>query len=101
MAYQIARTYLKNHFVNLRERNGFTRALIPSSPERHLNSALHFDFLPVTAFEVALGTKHVRVVPKYVFSLEHRNPVDIHGSRPGNEKTFNCLTLGWHNFRVP
>lgn len=101
MAAQIARTYLENHLVNLRERNNLSRALVSSSPKRQLNSALQFDFLLVTAFEVTLGAEHVRVVPEYVFSQEHRDPVDIHGSLSGNEKTFNRFALRWHNFRVP
>lgn len=85
MAVQIAKTYLENHLVNLRERNDFTRTLISSSPKRHLNSALQFDFLLVTAFEVTLRTEHFRVVAEYVFSQEHRNPVDIDGSLSRNE----------------
>lgn len=85
MAAQIARTYLENHLVNLRERDDFTGALISSSPERHLSIALQFRSLLFTAFEVTLGAEHVRVVPEYVFSQEHCDPVDIHGSISRNE----------------
>lgn len=85
MAAQIARTYLEDNFVNLCERNDFAGALVSSGAERHLNIALHLNSFLVAAFEVPLGPEHIRVFPKYVFSLEHRNPIDVHGSLTWNE----------------
>lgn len=95
------RTYLEYHLVDLHECNGFTRALKSSNPECHLNVALHFNFLLVTAFKVALGAEHVRVVPEYVFSQEHCDPVHVHGSLSRKEQTINRVAFRWNHFGMP
>lgn len=66
--WQDAMTYLEYHLVNLHERYHFTRALISSGAERHLNSTLHFDFLLITAFQEALGAEYFHVLSEYVLS---------------------------------